>query len=119
MNEVQFAADGRVLIVKTLSDDNQHVIEFDLSGRCSLRSPLGPAGTRRWLEAPGGKYVAGRNALRGFAVCRHDLQSRWSRQREDNDSASASFKSRGLAFVLFFPETKRWVKMGQRITFCR
>jgi len=74
---------------------------------------IGACGDSAMAEAPGGSmWPEGTRSV--IAVCRHDLQSRWSRQREDNDSASRIVKSRGLAFVLFFPETKRWVKDGAK-----
>src|SRR4051794_38551914 len=113
MNEVRFAADGRTLIVKFSSEANEHVLEFNLSTDVPCMLHWGLRGLGDGWRRPA------ENLWHAETPSADALSVDTSLKPDDDGQARvtirlpASLKYRGLTFVLFFPDTKRWVKDGQ------
>ena len=112
MSEVQFAADGLVLSSKRWSEETQDVIEFSLSSAvpCVLHWGLKGLGGA-WKRPEEKLWPEGSRSADAMSVDTTFVADEAGRPRVVIKHPKP-IKSRALAFVLYFPETKRWVKDG-------
>src|SRR5437016_1389768 len=114
MMEFQLAADKLALKIGVRSEESQQIIEFDLGSNvpCVLHWGLRGLGDG-WKRPPESMWPEGTHPADSMSVDTA-FKKTYAGQSRVMIRLPMPLKSRGLAFVLHFPETKRWVKDGPK-----